>query len=176
MTGSEALRVTALEWIVVAAGLLAYISSFLPWYTLTASVPILGLTQSTNVNAWGSGFGAWFSVLLLVAAAGVVVASIVVGGRLRRPSTRSLITLGLSALAFITIVLRWATFPDAAGGLGRIGDLGDVQLGSFTFGNAFRVTSGASVGLYLALSGAVAALAASSLTFRAAAREWHTVP
>jgi hypothetical protein len=176
MAGSEALRVTALEWVVVAAGLLAYVSSFLPWYTLTASVPILGLTQSTNVNAWGAGFGAWFSVLLLVAAAGVVLASMVVGGRLRRPATRSLITLGLSALAFITIVLRWATFPDAAGGLGRIGDLGDVQLGSFTFGNAFRVTSGASVGLYLGLSAAVAALAVSSLTFRAAAREWHSVP
>jgi hypothetical protein len=175
MAGSEATRVSALDWIVVAAGVLAYISAFLPWYNLTASVPILGLTQSTNVNAWRAGFGAWFSVLLLVAAACVVLASMV-GGRLRGPASRSLITLALSALAFITIVLRWATFPDAAGGLGRIGELGDVQLGAFNLGNAFRVTSGASVGLYLGLTAAVAALAASSLTFRAAAREWHSVP
>jgi hypothetical protein len=174
MAGSEALRVTALEWVVVAAGVLAYVCSFLPWYTLTASVPILGITQSTNVNAWNAGFGAWFSVLLLVAAAGVVLASMV-GGRLRRPASQSLITLALSALAFITIVLRWATFPDAAGGLSRIGELGDVQLGAFNLGNAFRITSGASVGLYLGLGAAVAALAASSLTFRAAARAGYSV-
>ena len=175
MAGSEATRITALDWVVVAAGVLAYICAFLPWYTLTASVPMLGLTQSTNVNAWRAGFGAWFSVLLLVAAAGVVLAS-TVGGRLRRPASRSLITLALAALAFITIVLRWATFPDAAGGLGRNGELGDVQLGAFNLGNAFRVTSGASIGLYLGLGAAVVALAASSLTFRSASREWHSVP
>lgn len=175
MTGSEATRVTALDWVVVAAGVLAYACAFLPWYTLTASVPILGISQSTNVNAWNAGFGAWFSVLLLVVAAGVVLAS-TVGGRLRRPTSRSMITLALSALAFITIVLRWATFPDASSGLSRIGELGDVALGAFNLGTAFHVTSGASVGLYLGLGAAVAALAASSLTFRAAAREWHSVP
>lgn len=175
MAGSEATRVTALEWVVVAAGVLAYVSSFLPWYALTASVPILGITQSTDVNAWRAGFGAWFSVLLMVAAAGVVLAG-TVGGRLRRPASRSLITLALSALAFITIVLRWATFPDATGGLGRIGELGDVELGTFNLGNAFTVTSGAAAGLYLGLSAAGVALAASSLTFRTAARDWHAVP
>ncbi|HJT02393.1 MAG TPA: hypothetical protein VJ757_02010 [Pseudonocardiaceae bacterium] len=175
MAGSEATRITTLDWVVVAAGVLAYASAFLPWYTLTASVPILGISQSTNVNAWNAGFGAWFSVLLLVVAAGVVLAS-TVGGRLRRPTSRSLITLALSALAFITIVLRWATFPDASGGLSRIGELGDVQLGAFNLGNAFQVASGASIGLYLGLGAAVGALAASSLTFRAAAREWHSVP
>jgi hypothetical protein len=42
-------------------------------------------------------------------------------------------------------------------------------------GNAFRITSGASVGLYLGLGAAVAALAASSLTFRAAARAGYSV-
>jgi len=63
MAGSEAAKVTALDWVVVAAGVLAYASAFLPWYTLTASVPMLGITQSTNVNAWRAGFGAWFSVL-----------------------------------------------------------------------------------------------------------------
>lgn len=160
MAGSDTAKITGLDWVVIGAGLLAYISSYLPWYQ--ASVSVLGIDRSAGENAWNAGFGAWFSVLLLVAVAGFVLAS-TLGGRLRLPTSRPLITLVLSVLAFVTIVLRWVTFPDASGGLGgRLGELGEFDLGS-----AFTVSSGAGAGLYLGLIAAIAAAVASWFTFRA---------
>jgi hypothetical protein len=106
-------------------------------------------------------------VLLLLAAAVVVLVS-AFGGRLTLPVSTPLITLCLSALAVLTIVLRWVTFPDASGGMDtrkmdRLGELGDFDLGS-----AFAVSSGAGVGLYLGLIAAIAASVASLLTLRSA--------
>ncbi|MGH3767527.1 MAG: hypothetical protein ACRDTX_20660 [Pseudonocardiaceae bacterium] len=167
MAGSDAAKMKALDWVVIGAGLLAFISSLLPWYMFTASVPILGITRSASANAWHAGVGAWMSVLMLVAAAAVVLVS-TLGGRLRRGTSRSLITLVLAAVASITIALRWATYPDANGGLGRIGELGDFNLGDVSLGGAFSVTSGAGYGLYLGLVAAIAAAVASLVTFRAA--------
>ncbi|PZS37588.1 MAG: hypothetical protein DLM62_18360 [Pseudonocardiales bacterium] len=153
-----------LDWVVIGAALLAYISSFLPWYS--ASITVLGIDRSAGVDAWNAGFGAWFAVLLLVAAGGVVLVSAF--GRVTLPASRPLLTLGLSALAVVTIVLRWITFPDATGGLDtrkldRLGELGDFDMGS-----AFAVSSGAGIGLYLGLITAGTAVVASVLTLRAA--------
>jgi hypothetical protein len=160
MAGSDTAKITGLDWVVIGAGLLAYISSYLPWYQ--ASVSVLGITRPIRRDdAWNAHFGAWFSVLLLVVVAGLVLAS-TLGGRLRLPTSRPLITLVLSVLAFVTIVLRWVTFPDASGGLGgRLGELGDFDPGS-----AFTVSSGAGSGLYLGLIAAIAAVVASWFTFR----------
>ncbi|MDQ2881906.1 MAG: hypothetical protein M3Y48_11950 [Actinomycetota bacterium] len=165
MAESQAGTVRTLDWVVIGAALLAYISSFLPWYS--ASITILGIDRSADVDAWNAGFGAWFSVLLLVAAGGWVLVS-AFGGRLTLPGSRSLITLGLSALAVITIVMRWATFPDPTGGvdapkLDRLGELGNFDLGS-----AFGVSSGAGAGLYLGLIAASTAVVASMLALRSA--------
>lgn len=149
MVRSDSMKVTALDWVVVGAGLLAYISSFFPWYR--AHVSVLGVERFTGAdNAWNAGFGAWFSVLLLVMAGGVVLAS-AMGVRL--PASRPLLTLGLSALAFITILLRWVTFPDATGGRG---DLDNVEVDGL-----FAVSSGAGLGLYLGLIAAIVAVIAS---------------
>lgn len=161
MAGSDAAKVTALDWVVVGAGLLAYISSFLPWRTVRISV--LGHNQSVNGDAWHAGFGAYFSVLLLVVA-GIVVLVSTLGG-LGLAASRSLITLGMSVLALVTLVLRWVTFSDGGGGLDTLGEPGNFNLGS-----VFAVSSGAGVGLYLGLAAAIAAVVASLLTFRAAAR------
>ena len=158
MAGFGAARVTNLDWVVIGAGLLAWGASFLPWHTV--SVSILSINRSASADAWHAGFGAWCSVLLLVAAS-VVVAASTLGG-LRLAASRSLITLGVSVLALVALVARWVTFPDASGGLGG---QGDVDLGS-----AFAVSSGAGAGLYLVLIAAIAAVVASSLTFRAAGR------
>jgi hypothetical protein len=161
MAGSQAGTVRTPDWVVVGAALLAYISSFLPWYT--TSVTVLTITRSASVDAWNAGFGAWFAVLLLVAAGGVVLLS-AFGGRLTRPASRPLITLGLSGLAVITIVLRWVTFPDASGGADtrKLDQLG--ELGNFDLGSALGVSSGAGIGLYLGLIAAIAAAVASLLT------------
>lgn len=160
MAGSGTVKMTALDWIVILAGLLAYISSWFPWYQ--ASLTVLNTTRTFDVkNAWNAQFGAWFSVLLLIAASALVLVD-TIGGR-RLPVSRSLITLTLSVLAFITIVVRWMTFPDAGDGMSRIslGDLGELDLGQ-----TFAVSSGAGSGLYLGLISSIAAIAASAITFR----------
>ncbi|MGH3919960.1 MAG: hypothetical protein ACRDRY_16995 [Pseudonocardiaceae bacterium] len=152
MVRSDSTKVTTLDWVVVGAGLLAYISSFFPWYR--AHVSVLGVERFTGAdNAWSAGFGAWFSVLLLVMA-GVLVLASTMG--LRLPASRPLLTLGLSALALITILVRWVTFPDATGGRGDLGQLGDVDVDGL-----FAVSSGAGLGLYLGLIAAIAAVVAS---------------
>jgi hypothetical protein len=160
MAGSGAARMTALDWIVVGAGLLAWGSSFLPWYTYTytANVSILNINQSESVSrdAWHAGFGAYISVLLLVVASVVVLVSTL--GGLGLTAFRSLITLVVSVLALVALVLR-VTVPGASGGLG---ELDDVHLGS-----AFAVSRVADIGLYLGLIAAVAAVVASLLTVRA---------
>lgn len=158
MMRADSTKVTILDWIVVGAGLLAYISSFLPWYQTRVSV--LGTERFTGAdNAWNAGFGAWFSVLLLVAAGGVVLASTM---GMRLATLRPLITLGLSALALITVVLRWVTISDTDSGPG---DLGDIDVDGL-----FAVSSGAGFGLYLGLIAAVAAVVASFSAWQRVAR------
>lgn len=154
-------RVTTLDWAVIGAGLLAWISSFLPWYI--TSISILGIERSASVNAWNAGFGAWFSVVLLVTAGCWVLVS-TLGRRLSLPVSGTLITLSLAVLAFVTIVLRWATFPDATNGLDEGGgfELGDAALAA---------SSGPGSGLYLGLLAAVVAMVAALLRFRAAGRD-----
>lgn len=165
MTRSDSAKVTTLDWVVIGAGMLAYVSSFFPWYG--TSISVLGIERSASANAWNAGFGAWFSVLLLVVAGGVMLVSMMVA-RLRLPVSRSLITLGLSALAVVTILLRWVTFPDASR---RSGDLDIIDVGSL-----FTTSSGAGFGLYLGLIAALAAVVASLLTFRAEGGTFSQAP
>lgn len=149
MTRTDSTRVTILDWVVVGAGLLAYISSFFPWHLTRVSV--LGTERFTGAdNAWNAGVSAWLSVLLLVAAGVVVLASTM---STRLATSRSLITLGLSALALITVLLRWVTLPDAGGGRGELDNVDTDGL--------FAVSSGAGSGLYLGLLAAIVAVVAS---------------
>ena len=170
MAGPDAAGVTVLDWAIIGAGLLAFISSLRPWYVFTASVPFFGITQTAEANAWHAGTGAWLSVLLLIAAAGVVLAG-TKGGRPIPASSRSLITLVMSALAFIMIVMRLVTFPDPSGGLGRIGDLVPFDLGDINLSGALSFSSGAGYGLYLGMSAAAVAAVASLITYLAASRD-----
>lgn len=170
MAGSDGTKVTVLDWAIIAAGLLALISSLLPWYVFTTSIPFFGSTQSTHANAWDLGISAWFSVLLLIAAASLVLAGAMGAGSM--PTTaRSLITLVLSTLAFIEIVLRSATFPAASGGLGRVGDLVHFDLGNINLSGVLSFSSGAGPGLYLGMVAAAVAAVASLITFFAASRD-----
>jgi riboflavin transporter FmnP len=80
---------------------------------------------------------------------------------MRLPTSKPLITLGLSALAVIAILLRWMTFPDAPGQNRLDMDNVDVE-------GLLAVSSGAGVGLYIGLVAAIVAVVASFLTSRAA--------
>jgi len=145
-------KVSTLDWVVIGAGGLAFIDSFLPWYT--ASVSFSGISRSDSAGAWSAGFAAWFSVLLLIAAGGLVLAN-AMGAQIKLPAPASLFALGLSVLAFVLILLRWFTFPSVDTGLGGLGE-------------GFKASSGPGFGLFLGLICAAAAAAASFLAFRAA--------
>jgi hypothetical protein len=139
-------RVTALEWAGSGAGALAFIVSFLPWY----SFDFEGFVGE-SYSAWNTGFLAWFPVLLLMGA-GVVVLLPHFGTQVAR---LPLIWLSLAGAATLFILLRWLTLPDDGfGGLGILGDTG--------------IDSGAGFGLIVGLIVAIVSTVAAFLTFRAA--------
>ncbi|WP_156934895.1 hypothetical protein [Pseudonocardia spinosispora] len=138
--------------VVAGAGLFAFISSFLPWYGST--VTVLGLRSTSSLDAWDSGFAAWFAVLLL-AGAGVLALLGLVDGRQRRSIPRWLAMLGLSILAFGLILGRWATFRDQAVLQGT------SQHFDISVGGAFSASGGVQSGLYLCLLAAIVAVVGS---------------
>lgn len=144
MANFDVKQVTPLEWAGMGAGVLAFLVSFFPWY----SVSYDGLGGfgglDASVSAWNSGFLAWFSVMLLVAAA-VVVALPHFGSAV---PNRSVTWLVLSGVAALFILLRWVTFEDGVAG----------------------ISAGAGFGLILGLLAALVSLAAALVSFRASNR------
>jgi hypothetical protein len=140
-------QVTPLEWTGVGAGALAFIVSFFPWY----SIDFEGFGGG-SLSAWNTGFLAWFSVLLLMVAGGLVIAPHFGVAKVDR---LQLIWLILSGVATVFILIRWLTLPDD-GGLGGFG-LGDSG-----------IDSGAGFGLIVGLIVAIASTVAGFLAFIAA--------
>jgi hypothetical protein len=141
-------RVTTLEWAGIGAGLLAFIVSFFPWY----SVSVAGFGES--ISAWNTGIGAWLPVLMLMASA-VLILLPHFGVQVARVT---LIWLALAAASVVIILLRWLTLPDD-GGLGDVGGL---------LGEDAGFESGAGFGLIVGLVVAAASGVAAFLAFRAA--------
>lgn len=143
MASFDPKRVTPLEWAGIGAGALAFITSFLPWYTVSFDFGAgLGLSSSGSANAWDAKFGAWFPMLLLLAV-GVVILLPHLGTQV---PNLALIWLGASAAAFVIIILRWVTFPS---------------------GDGPGVSAGAGFGLFVGLVIALVSGVAGFLTFRA---------
>ena len=140
-------RVTPLEWAGSGAGVLAFFVSFFPWY----SVDVAGFGGG-SLNAWSTGFFALFSVLLLMGAAGLVLAPHFGVQVARLP----LIWLSLSGAAVLFILLQWLILPDD-GGIGDFALLGDSG-----------IESGAGFGLIVGLVLALVSAGAAFMTFRAA--------
>lgn len=149
MASFDVKRVTPLEWAGIGAGVFAFIVSFFNWYSVSTSGLGPEFDYSNGYSAWDAGFLAWFSVLLLVAAA-VIVALPHFGTQM---PNRALIWLILSGLALVFIVLRWLTF-----------DSNDQAI----FGATLDV--GAGIGLFLGLLAAVVSAVGAVLTFRASSR------
>ena len=97
--------------VVVGGALLIFIDSFLPWYkvSLKGNEAFAG-GASASTNGWGSGIGAWFPILLLVAV-GVVVVLAAMGNIKWSPLMTYTIAAGASVVSFVIIVLRWLTYP-----------------------------------------------------------------
>jgi hypothetical protein len=117
------------DLVVMGAGALMFIDSFLPWY----GASFLGISRSSG--AWNSGLGAWFSVLLVMVVAGSIAGRVFAGRRMpvvgNGAVSWNVINIALSVLAFVIILLRWVTYPDAPSGSG--------------------ISAGAKVGTYLGL-------------------------
>jgi len=102
-------RVSTLEWAGIGAGILAFIVSFFPWVSIDFGgglAELSGFDTSVSGSAWDAGFLAWFSVLLLVGTA-VVVLLPHFGTEVPQ---RSMIWMVASGVAFLLILLRVLTY------------------------------------------------------------------
>lgn len=112
--------------VAAVCGLLAFINSFLPWYTVSFDGVGVG-----SANAWNLDY-AWLPVLLMLGLA-IAVALPAFGVEMKQMISPAWIGV-IGAVCAIVIVIRWATYPSGS-------DLG--------------VDAGAGVGTYLGLALAV---------------------
>jgi len=139
------------ERVLAIVGLLAFINTFLPWWSVSAKGSIAALAgsdASASGNAWDIGFWAWFPMFLLLAI-GILVALPAFG--------RSVVIRGgyaafgaVSLLATIIVLILWLTYSPVPS-----------ELSAY-------VDSSASFGTYLAVVLAIVATVFSYLAFTAA--------
>ena len=122
--------------ILALGGLIAFIDSFLPWYSVSVKsdgVDGLGAySASSSGNAWSVGFGAWFPLLLLLAVGVLAVLPAFEQKVVLPGGDASLAIIGV--VATVIILLRWLTYPSVPSG--------ELGLG---------VSAGASFGTYIGL-------------------------
>jgi hypothetical protein len=154
----SAKRVSWREWLGLGAGLLAAVSLFLPWSTLSSTAPEVedGLRSLPSGDvartAWNSDFLAWFPpILLLIAGLVVVVAG--QAGKVRQSGLPQL-WLVASATALVLMVIGWFAIA---------GQFSADQRALFVAGGI--VVSGG-FGRYLGLLAAVISLCAAFLDSR----------
>lgn len=129
---------------IIGAGVLAFLGSLLPYYTV--SVDILGTSNSASVNGWHGFFG-WFGALLALAGAGVLVARLL---GVTLPVPVRLTVLGLFAGAVLCTVLALFVIPG--------GSCDDSFLGGSV---CDAIDQGHGFGYWLALLASIAGLALS---------------
>lgn len=104
----EAKRLSKLDWAVVGAAGVSFISLFLPWYGVSAGI------FSASVSGWSTSYG-WLGGLLIIAA-GVYLAMQRSEVNLSRvPLTPAVTVLGTAALGTLIVILRWITLPSGRG-------------------------------------------------------------
>lgn len=101
------------ERVLAIVGLLAFIDSFLPWWSASVG------PFSTSESGWSVGFAGWFPVLLLLAI-GVLVALPAFGQSVTIRGGYAAFGSG-AALATLLILIRWLTYPTDTGGFGSAG-------------------------------------------------------
>ena len=98
---------------IVGAGVIAFLASLMPYYTV--SVKAFGISSGGSVNAWHGFFG-WFGALLALAAAVVLVLHLM-GQALPVPVRTTV--LGLMASGLLCTILALFVFPGGSvSGLG----------------------------------------------------------
>jgi len=136
---------------VLGGGFLAFIMSFLPFYSYKISV--LGINESGSLTAWHGFFG-WFGALLLLGAAALVALNIFMG--LKNPIL-PLVTLLAAGVGLLCVVLAVIVYSaNAKSQLGTIPDLGNLDA---------TVHFGGGIGFWLCLVCALAATAGALMLY-----------
>jgi hypothetical protein len=140
-----------------AGGLLMFIDSFFPWFSVSIKGALGFPGASGSTNGWSSGIGAWFPILLLLAV-GVVTVLAAMG--VINWSYLMLVTLGTGAsvLSVLIILLRWLTYPSVPSEL-----------------TAYE-SAGAGAGTYIGLVVALAMAVLGYLGFVAAGGSLSNIP
>jgi hypothetical protein len=110
------------DWLSAGAGVVAFVASFLPWYTVELDGGGSGRRASYSASGWDVGIGGWLPVLLLMTVAGVIVAralGVTVPAQVRPHLGLGLVAVPAAATA--VILLRWLTFPGGEDALGSAG-------------------------------------------------------
>ncbi|MCK9926249.1 hypothetical protein MXD62_03535 [Frankia sp. Mgl5] len=133
---------------VIAAGAVAFIFSFLSWFSVKGD--FFGSSYSDSASVWNTDLGGWFwgwlAILLLLAVAGLTAALTFVAN-LRLPTLPvplPMIMAGASGLAVLLILIRWIAYPSIPDGF----------------------EGGASYGLFIGLIAAIAQTAFGVLNLR----------
>jgi hypothetical protein len=138
--------------ILAVVGVLAFVDSFLPWYSVTVKSAAVdgfgGGSFGGSTNGWSSGFAAWFPLLLLLAI-GIVVVLPAFEQKINLPGGFALIGI-LALVATILVLLRWLTYPSVP-----------------TDGLDVGVSAGASFGTYIGLVLGIVATVFAYLSFTA---------
>ncbi len=141
---------------IMGAGVVAFIASLLPFYTISVSAGPLG-GGSDSVNAWHGFFG-WFAVLVALAASVVVALALLNVVKLPMPVHQ--IAAGGFVLALICLIL--GLFVDPNGGCGGAGAFG------------IKCDIGRGVGYWLALLAVLAGTGLSVLRMRESSGAAHS--
>ena len=133
---------------IAGAGLLAFIGSFLPYYTV--SVDMMGFSASVSANAWHGFFG-WFGALLALAGAALLVVRLL-GVALPLPVPVRTAVLALFGLAAVCTLLALVVTPG--------GDCDDI---AFLDTACDMIDQGHGVGYWLALLATVGGTALAAV-------------
>lgn len=133
---------------IIGAGLLVFLGSLLPYYTV--SVDFLGSSSSVSINAWHGFFG-WFGALAALVGAGILVAKLL-GVALPMPVPVRTVVLGLFGLAVLCALL--ALFVTPGGGCDDSG-LGGALCDNVDQGHGF--------GYWLAFLASIAGVALAAM-------------
>lgn len=144
-------KLTPIDWVVIGGAGLAFISTFLPWY----SASVLGF--SASVSGWSTTYG-WLGALVMIAAGGYLLlakAGVDLSSVKLKPVA---VVLGLAALGTLIVIIRWSTLPSGSGGADGIG-----------------YSYGPSAGIYLAIISGIAESVAAFVLLRRPAEDAPTV-
>ncbi|HTX62863.1 MAG TPA: hypothetical protein VMD28_04455 [Acidimicrobiales bacterium] len=109
----DATRLSRLDWIVVGASALAFISLFLPWYGVSTTY------FSASVSGWSTSYG-WLGGLLIVASGIYLMLQRSQADLSRVKVGPATVVLGAAAVGTVIVILRWITLPRGSGGIGGV--------------------------------------------------------